>query len=145
MGPGRYRRPDLVLVPEKSGPECTGSSGPEEFCTWPRSDFLWSGSDFLWSGSIFDLDQKNAIWARINLVRVTRTRPGPGRLEIWPGDQFFLAQRENSWSRRPDFGGPGPEVHHLAQRLLKRNSIWPRAAFPLVGGGSEGLPSVVSS
>ena len=58
-----------------------------------RIDFLWSGSDFLWSGSIFDLDQKNAIWARINLVRVTRTRPGPGRLEIWPGDQFFLAQR----------------------------------------------------
>ena len=144
MSPGRDRRPDLVLVPEKSGPECTGSSGPEEFCTWPMSDFLWSGSDFLWSrsdflwsrsdflwsGSIFSgpgriflvrVDfrsgpEKMTIWTRINLVRVTRTRSGPGRLEIWPGDPFF----------------PGPEGKILGDATQifegqdQRSDLWSR-------------------
>ena len=50
---------------------------------WARSDFLWARSDFLWSGSIFDLDQKNAIWARKHHL-----------LEIRSGQMPALAEKD---------------------------------------------------
>ena len=52
--------------------------------------------------------------------------------------RFSLAQMKKTWSRRPDLGVSGPEVRPLAQRSHMGNSIWPRAAFSLVGGGFFG-------
>ena len=105
---------------------------------WARSDFLWSGSDFLWSGSIFDLDQKKAIWARSKSGSGHRGAPGPDLVlagsKSGRATRFSLAQMGKSWWRRPDLGVSGPEVRPLAQRSHMGNSIWPRAAFLLVGG-----------
>ena len=112
MIPGRDRRPDLVLVPEKSGPECTGSSGPEEFCTWPMSDFLWSGSDFLWSrsdflwsGSDFLWSGSISIWTREN-DDLDQNKSGPGHKDqIWSWSARNLAGRPFFfWSRRKNPG-----------------------------------------
>ena len=61
---------------------------------WARSDFLWARSDFLWSGSIFDLDQKNAIWAR---SKIWSGSPGPDLVLVGSksgrATSFFLAQK----------------------------------------------------
>ena len=104
--------------------------------------------------------RRGAIWPRTNLLVQdrrkiwTRSKSGPGHQGAAGPDlvlvgsksgratSFFLGQIEKFWSKRPDFCGPGPDVRHLAQRLLRGNSIWLRAAFHLVGGGFFGRAEI---
>ena len=118
-------------------------SGPDRIFSGPdrislgQIGFSLVRVGFFWSGSIFDLDQKKAIRARSKSGPGHRAASGPDLVlagsKSGRATRFSLAQMEKTWSRRPDLGVSGPEVRHLAQRLLMGNSIWPRAAFHLVG------------